>query len=77
VAITDGDEDGISKESLRTSGSVQLRLVPGTDDVVGAEVRAAIFSGGSFLPGRISAEEMASRIAELAGARLIEMRTAP
>jgi len=70
VAITDGDEDGISSEELRTKGSVIIRLQGGTDDIVGREVKQAIFHGQKRLGGEMSALRMAERIMRIAGDRL-------
>jgi hypothetical protein len=72
LAITDGDEDGICREDLAAEGSVEMRMVPGTDDIVGAEVRDAVFQGGdrSDLPF----PEMARRVCAIAGDRLLSVR---
>ncbi|MEI6797462.1 MAG: DUF2117 domain-containing protein, partial [Methanomassiliicoccales archaeon] len=71
LALTDGDEDGICTEVLSTQGSLELRLVPGTDDVVGAEVRQALFSAGT---SSITYDEMVEAIVRLAGERLLWKR---
>lgn len=71
VAITDGDEDGISTEGIKVSGSVTVRVLPGTDDLVGADVRDAMFEGKDFIPGSMTAQEAASYVARIAGARLV------
>jgi hypothetical protein len=70
VAITDGDEDGISSEELRTNGSVVIRLRAGTDDMVGREVRQEIFHGRARMEGRASALSIAEQVMRIAGDRL-------
>jgi hypothetical protein len=77
VSLTDGDEDGISMEALKAKGSVTMVLRPGTDDIVGAEVRRAFFNGADRVPGQMAPAEAAARVSILAGDRLIRMETAP
>jgi len=71
LAITDGDEDGISDERLLYPGSHVFRLVPGTDDLVGAEIASSYFEEGrgSSAPAKI--EEMASIIRAACGEWLL------
>ena len=71
VAIIDGDEDGISQEAIKTKGSILIQVRPGTDDVVGAEIRDQLFSGGTYLPGSMAPQEAATRIMRLAGERVL------
>jgi len=77
VAIVDGDEDGISRESIKAKGSILIRVRPGTDDVVGAEVRDQLFSGGTYLPGTMEPQEAAARVMRLAGDRLLGHEQVP
>jgi hypothetical protein len=69
LAITDGDEDGICPEGISAEGSMEMRMVPGTDDIVGAEVRENAFGGGDR--SDLSFEDMVLRIREIAGERLL------
>jgi hypothetical protein len=69
LAITDGDEDGICTEVLSTFGSVEMRMVPGTDDLVGAEVRQAAFPERETSP--LTLEEMRRVVLQIAGGRLL------
>jgi hypothetical protein len=66
VAIIDGDEDGISNDHALAEGSVVLRMKPGTDDLVGAEVKEEVFGGKNRLDASIDPVEMARRIVEIA-----------
>ena len=68
LAITDGDEDGICPEVLSTTGSMELRMMPGTDDIVGAEVRQKLFSQGAT---SLRFGEMVDAIVCIAGDRLL------
>jgi hypothetical protein len=70
VAITDGDEDGISLEELKTKGSVVIRVRAGTDDIVGREVRLEMFHGGTRVGGRASPLRIADQVMRIAGDRL-------
>jgi hypothetical protein len=70
IAITDGDEDGISTEELKTKGSVVIRVRAGTDDIVGREVRQEIFHGGTKIEGSASALNMADQVMKIAGDRV-------
>ena len=71
VSITDGDEDGIAREKLMVKGSVTIRVQAGTDDIVGAEVKEALFNGGKCISGTLKALEAATLIMKIAGDRLI------
>ncbi|MDD1747611.1 MAG: DUF2117 domain-containing protein [Methanomassiliicoccales archaeon] len=70
VAITDGDEDGISSEELKTEGSVVVRVRAGTDDIVGREVRQKIFRDRNRIEGRMTPLDMAKEVMLIAGDRL-------
>jgi hypothetical protein len=70
VAITDGDEDGISSEELMTKGSVVIRVQAGTDDIVGREVHQVIFHGKDRIEGRPSPISIAKEVMRIAGDRL-------
>jgi hypothetical protein len=70
VAITDGDEDGISSEELRAKGSVVIRVHAGTDDIIGREVHQAIFHGMDRIEGRPSPISIAKEVMRIAGDRL-------
>jgi hypothetical protein len=76
VSITDGDEDGIAREKLTVKGSVIIRVQAGTDDIVGAEVKEALFHGGKFIPGTLKALEAATLIMKIASGRLISYEIA-
>lgn len=71
VAITDGDEDGICNESMLFPSSIIIRVRPGTDDLVGAEVRDKLFKGGRFVGEKLSPVEAARMIIEIAGDRFL------
>ncbi len=45
IGITDGDRDGFSYIKHIYPGSTVLRLMPGSDDVVGKEIRENVFNG--------------------------------
>jgi hypothetical protein len=70
VAITDGDEDGISSEELKVKGSVVIRLRAGTDDIVGREVHESIFHGEGHIEGNPSPNSIAQEIMRIAGERM-------
>lgn len=72
LAITDGDEDGICTESLSAFGSVEMRMLSGTDDIVGAEVREAVFLGREST--LLSFDEMVCAVLRIAGDRLLWTR---
>jgi hypothetical protein len=72
IAITDGDEDGICSEDVSASGSVEMRMVHGTDDIVGAEVKEAIFNGGES--ATMPFHEAAAEVERIAGQRLLWKR---
>ncbi|HUL38936.1 MAG TPA: DUF2117 domain-containing protein [Methanomassiliicoccales archaeon] len=71
VAITDGDEDGISSEDLKAKGSVVVRVRPGTDDIVGREVHRTIFHGKGRIQGNPTPSSMAEEVVRIAGERLV------
>jgi hypothetical protein len=71
VAITDGDEDGICAEGLLFPGSIIVRVKPGTDDLVGAEVRSKLFKGEQLIREGITPVEAARAIIEIAGDRFL------
>ncbi|WMW23149.1 DUF2117 domain-containing protein [Methanolobus mangrovi] len=48
IGITDGDIDGFSHNKHIYPGSTVLRLQPGSDDIVGKEIRRQIFDGKEF-----------------------------
>lgn len=62
IAITDGDEDGISYEELFYPGSYHFRLEPENDDLVGAKVRNECFRQGERIAVNIGIEEMAALV---------------
>ena len=76
VSITDGDEDGIAREKLMAKGSVTIRVRAGTDDIVGEEVRGALFNGKECISGSLKALEAATLIMKIAGNRLISYEIA-
>ncbi|WP_094226540.1 DUF2117 family protein [Methanolobus psychrotolerans] len=45
IGITDGDIDGFSHMKHIYPGSTVLRLQPGSDDIIGKEIRKQIFNG--------------------------------
>ncbi|NLX46739.1 MAG: DUF2117 domain-containing protein [Euryarchaeota archaeon] len=71
IAITDGDEDGISSEELLYPGSYVFRLAPGNDDLVGAEMARSYFSGGHRIKVELDIDEMAARVRAACGERLL------
>jgi hypothetical protein len=71
IAITDGDEDGISSDDILYPGSYVFRLLPGNDDLVGAMIAAEHFSGGHRVELRSGIEEMAGRVRAACGDRLL------
>lgn len=71
IAITDGDEDGISFEELLFPGSYYFRLAPGNDDQVGAEIARSLFSEGHRTMIRMKIEEMAARVRAACGEKLL------
>ena len=62
IAITDGDEDGISNEELFYPGSYVFRLEPGNDDQVGAIIAAEHFRDGHRAKLSLGIEGMAGRV---------------
>jgi len=71
IAITDGDEDGISYEELLYPGSYVFRLLPGNDDQVGAEIARLYFADGNRIEVKMGIEEMAERVRAACGDRLL------
>ena len=45
IGITDGDRDGLIDETRKASGSIIIRVQPGTDDCMGKMVRKQVFKG--------------------------------
>jgi hypothetical protein len=74
VGITDGDEDGICGESNLAPGSVVIRLLPGNDDELGREVGRTIFGESRYAHLGESVDQLATRIIEMAGDRLMDIR---
>ncbi len=75
VAIVDGDEDGICTEKLLTPGSVVMQMRPGTDDMVGAEVKADIAVKCHKDGDAPALEAIVQRVREIAGDRLLSVST--
>ena len=71
IAITDGDEDGISFEELLYPGSYLFRLAPGNDDQVGAEIAREFFQEGHRVKMKMRIEEMAAKVRAACGERLL------
>ncbi|TFG56668.1 MAG: DUF2117 domain-containing protein [Methanomassiliicoccus sp.] len=71
IAITDGDEDGISKEEIFYPGSFLFRLEPGNDDLVGAEIKERCFVRADRIPLSMKIEEMAALVRTVSGKRLL------
>jgi hypothetical protein len=85
IGLTDGDADGLIRGIERgdleeytkflPKGSMIIRLQPETDDVIGEQVKAAIFNGRDELElsGEVDQqfEVMKRRILELAGEKLV------
>ncbi len=71
IAITDGDEDGISFEELLYPGSYLFRLAPGNDDQVGAEIAREFFQEGHRVKMKMGVEEMAAKVRAACGERLL------
>jgi hypothetical protein len=72
IGITDGDEDGICPDRQAAPGSLVFRLRPGNDDQLGARVRAELFGGRDEMTCPGGVDELAGRIRELAGDKLVE-----
>jgi len=77
VAITDGDEDGISNDVTLAPGSVVFRLKGGNDDLLGARLRQVLFHDKGHLSSRITAEEVAAMVREMAEGALLWERWVP
>jgi hypothetical protein len=71
IAITDGDEDGISYEELLYPGSYLFRLAPGNDDLVGAEIAREHFHEGHRVKAELKIGEMAARVRAACGEKLL------
>ncbi|MCG7843798.1 MAG: DUF2117 domain-containing protein, partial [Methanomassiliicoccales archaeon] len=71
IAITDGDEDGISNEELFYPGSYHFRLEPGNDDLVGAMVRGECFQEGERISCSKKIEEMAAIVRAACAKKLL------
>lgn len=71
IAITDGDEDGISSEELLYPGSYLFRLAPGNDDQVGAEIARSCFSEGHCIKAELKIEDMAALVRAACGAKIL------
>lgn len=71
IAITDGDEDGISFEELLYPGSYLFRLAPGNDDQVGAEIARQHFHDGDRVRVTMGIEEMAAEVRAACGEKLL------
>ncbi|MFP4170664.1 MAG: DUF2117 domain-containing protein [Methanomassiliicoccales archaeon] len=67
IGLTDGDEDGICREQVAMEGSAIVLLRPGTDDLLGAEVRERIFDGGERKRAEGNLESMLSRVLKMGG----------
>jgi len=74
VAIVDGDEDGICTERLLTPGSVVMHMRPGTDDLVGAEVKRLLMNGHHECSDTFDIENVVDKVRRIAGDRLVEIR---
>jgi hypothetical protein len=57
-------------------GSVTIRVQAGTDDIVGEEVKGALFNGKECISGSLNALEAATLIMKIAGNRLISYEIA-
>lgn len=71
IAITDGDEDGISREELLYPGSYLFRLEPGNDDLVGAEIAREHYHEGHRVKAELKIGEMAARVRAACGGKLL------
>jgi len=71
IAITDGDEDGISFEELLYPGSYLFRLAPGNDDQVGAEIAREHFQEGHRIKVKMKIDDMAARVRAACGSKLL------
>ena len=77
VAITDGDEDGITNDMSLAPGSVVFRLKSGNDDLLGAGLRRVLFHGKDHLRTQIMSEEVAAKVREMAADVLLWERWTP
>lgn len=74
IAITDGDEDGISREELFYPGSIVIRVKPGHDDVIGERIKDILFKGSKEIATEISIEEMTKAIIEMSDGLIVEIK---
>lgn len=72
IGIIDGDLDRIAGKTTMARGSIIVRVKPGCDDVIGRLVRAEIFR--EKLMVSLNAGDLAKKIKELAGDRLIDIK---
>lgn len=73
IGIVDGDEDGICNEIVFAPSSVIIMLEPGTDDLLGEEVRSRFFNGEKYAKLRGTSSELADAIIEMGGDRIREV----
>jgi hypothetical protein len=71
IGIVDGDIDCLSAETIMAKGSMLIKVMPGSDDEIGRQVRREVFSGGDRTPLEI--DDLTSMIAEIAGDRLLRI----
>lgn len=69
IGIVDGDLDRLAGCTIMMPGSMIFHVEPGNDDLIGTQVEAQIFNGKERV--RVDASELACRIKEIAGERLI------
>jgi hypothetical protein len=69
MGIVDGDIDRLAGCTIMMPGSMVFHVEPGHDDIVGQEVKAGVFEGENRK--MIGAAELARKIEEIAGERLI------
>ncbi|MCU0636999.1 MAG: DUF2117 domain-containing protein, partial [Methanothrix sp.] len=69
MGIVDGDIDRLAGCTIMMPGSMVFHVEPGNDDLIGTQVKAQIFKGRESI--RVDASELACRIREIAGERLI------
>jgi len=70
IGIVDGDIDRLAGCTMMTPGSTIFHVKPGHDDIVGRQVKAGVFEGG--VRTRISAADLARKVREIAGERLVD-----
>ncbi|MGV8174826.1 MAG: DUF2117 domain-containing protein [Methanothrix sp.] len=69
MGIVDGDIDRLAGCTIMMPGSMVFHVKPGNDDLIGIQVEAQLFNGKERI--RVDASELACRIKEIAGERLI------